>query len=188
MHFFNHVSGFTAEEISEKPRKHVGRSIHPNPLEKDGIVDKPNELSEDLMKCLMEIFLELNRPLKDDREGPNAAPKLALACMNSRSFTEKTSLDNANSENLDPYRVLSDLDSTNFRDIGPYKNFIQITRGSLEISRFPECLPTIRKLRSAPAETPDYNLFGEILDFAPADVLVFAGFCCRNCAVWISHS
>lgn len=153
-----YISGFIAEEITEKPRKHIGRSIHPDPLDKDSAIHKPNELSEDLIKCLIEIFLELSRPMPDEQEVPITAPKLALACMTSRSFTGKASMGSAESTNLDPYGIFSDLDSTSFRDIGPYKNFIQINRGSLEISRFPECLPAIRKLRSAQAETPLDNL------------------------------
>ncbi|KAK4772167.1 hypothetical protein SAY86_013942 [Trapa natans] len=126
------------EELTEKPMKHINGLI----------IDKPNELSEDLIRCLIEIFLQLNRPLHGDIQGHNPAPKLALSCMNSRSFPGKTVSDGAESaHNLDPYGILSELDGASSRDVGPYKSFTQITRRSLEIYRFPECLPAIKNLR-----------------------------------------
>ncbi|XP_031383111.1 uncharacterized protein LOC116197201 [Punica granatum] len=144
------------EEITEKPRKNIGRSIYPDPL--DSAVEKPNELSEELIKCLIEIFLELNRSPQDYQDGNNNASKLALTCMTSKSFTGRTSFSNDNPTNLDPYGIFSDSDGTSFRDVGPYRNFIQITRGSLEISRFPECLLAIRKLRALLQKLCDVDL------------------------------
>ncbi|CAA0809408.1 Protein of unknown function- DUF547 [Striga hermonthica] len=47
---------------------------------------------------------------------------------------------------LDPYAILPEPD-INIRDIGAYKNFIQITRNTLDVSRLSECLPDIRRLR-----------------------------------------
>lgn len=113
----------------------------------------PNELSEELLKCLIGIFLELNQTSLD-KEGSPIGQKLALTCMNSKGFMGKTSFNckpptflfNYNSSNSDPYGILPDLDA---RDVGPYKNYIQIPSSSLDITRFSECLTGFRKLRFA---------------------------------------
>ena len=55
-----------------------------------------------------------------------------------------TFLFNFNSSFSDPYGILPDLD---VRDVGPYKNFIQITSSSIDTTRFSECLTGFRKLR-----------------------------------------
>ena len=120
---------------------------------------KPNELSEELLKCLIGIFLELNQTTTSmDKEGPEIVPKINLSCINSKGFIGKTQFTNCksptllfnlnSSTNFDPYGILPDLDGS-VRDIGPYKNFIQLTSSSLDITRFPECLIGIRKLRFA---------------------------------------
>lgn len=124
---------------------------------KEAALEKPNELSEKLIKCLIVIFLELNRASLD-REGISAiVPKLTLPCMKSKGFIAKTTFNSCravptfqfnddSTSNLDPYGMLPDLDG-HVRDVGPYKNFIQITRSSIDIGRFTECLPAMRKLR-----------------------------------------
>ncbi|KAJ7960128.1 Protein of unknown function, DUF547 [Quillaja saponaria] len=116
-------------------------------------IENPNNLSEELIKCLIGIFLELNQaPLR--REESAFVPKLALSCKKSTGFKSKTSLNcktpsflfNDNVTNFDPYGILSDLDCS-VRDVGPYKNFVQVTRSSLDIGRYSQCLPAIGKLR-----------------------------------------
>lgn len=125
-------------------------------INKEAAFEKPNELSEKLIKCLIGIFLELNRASLD-REGSAVVPKLTLPCMKSKGFVAKTTFNscravptflfNDSTSNLDPYNgMLADLDGA-VRDVGPYKNFLQITRSSIDISRFSECLPAMRKLR-----------------------------------------
>lgn len=115
-------------------------------------IEKPNELSEELLKCLIGIFLELNRASLDREESETSvATRLSLSCMKSTGFMSKTSfncktpsiLSNGNN---DPYGISADLDCT-ARDVGPYKDFIQITRSSLDIECFSHCLPAFRKLR-----------------------------------------
>ncbi|KAJ1389421.1 Ternary complex factor MIP1, leucine-zipper [Sesbania bispinosa] len=90
-----------------------------------------------------------------DREESETVPRLTLSCMKSTGFMSKTSfncktpsfLSNGNASScLDPYGISSDLDCT-ARDIGPYKDFIQITRSSLDIECFSQYLPAFRKLR-----------------------------------------
>lgn len=114
---------------------------------------KPNQLSEELLKCLIGIFLELKQTSLD-KEGSSVVPKLTLSCMNSKGLMPKTSFNckssatlfHYNTSHVDPYCILSDVDGA-LRDVGPYKNFIQITRSSLDIRRLSDCLNGIGKLR-----------------------------------------
>ncbi|XP_021652445.2 uncharacterized protein LOC110644125 isoform X2 [Hevea brasiliensis] len=122
---FRRASLGSAEEMSyvlstgstsdEKSRR--GRMQKEHHMYKEICDEKPNELSEELIKCLIGIFLALKQAPKD-REESAIIPKLGL----------------------------SYLDST-IRDIGPYKNFIHIARNSLDIGHFAECLPQTGKLR-----------------------------------------
>ncbi|XP_024029473.1 uncharacterized protein LOC21394676 [Morus notabilis] len=147
-------------EIADISRRLSGRGTNRGKVDNTtsiGIV-KPNEISEELLKCLIGIFLELKQTSLD-KEGsaPPNVPKIALSCMNSKGFTGKTSLINCkysptflfnyNSSNFDPYGIFPDLEYGSTRDVGPYKNFIHITTSSLDISRFSRCLTGIRKLR-----------------------------------------
>ncbi|KAJ9539977.1 hypothetical protein OSB04_026483 [Centaurea solstitialis] len=108
----------------------------------------PNKLSEDLIKCLIGIFVELNEPLPD---GEDYVPK-QISCMNSKSFkttfncTAPPFFSNNHSSNLDPYAILLDFDG-GIRDIGPYKSFTQITRNSLDHTRISQCSTQVGKLR-----------------------------------------
>ncbi|GMY08506.1 hypothetical protein FCV25MIE_03745 [Fagus crenata] len=135
-------------------KRHTRRMIrNQHHINKESVIENPNELSEKLIKCLISIFLELNQASMD-REGSAMAPKLTLSCMKSKGFITKTTFNcrtstflyNDNSSNLDPYGILPDFDGT-VRDVGPYKNFIQITRSSLDTGCLSECLPAMRKLR-----------------------------------------
>lgn len=71
--------------------------------------------------------------------------------MSKSSFTSCTSplfsWDDSSTSELDPYGILQDLDSTVTRDVGPYKNFLHITRTSIDTSLLMECRPNMRKLR-----------------------------------------
>ncbi|KAG4953385.1 hypothetical protein GLYMA_14G068300v4 [Glycine max] len=134
----------------EVPRRSSGKIAREYPMHIEDAIEKPNELSEELLKCLIGIFLELNRASLD-REESETVPRLTLPCMKSTGLMAKTSLNckepsNSNASCLDPYGISSDLDCTT-RDVGPYKDFIQITRNSLDIDRFSQCLPAFRKLR-----------------------------------------
>jgi hypothetical protein len=140
-------------------RRHTRRSLNRyhqrHHINKEAAFQKPNELSEKLIKCLIGIFLGLNQASMD-REGSAVVPKLTLPCMKSKGFIAKTTFNscrtvptflfNDSTSNLDPYGMLPDLDGA-VRDVGPYKNLIQITRSSIDIGRFSECLPAMRKLR-----------------------------------------
>lgn len=134
---------FLTEEFYEKPRKQTCRIPKHCRVDKETSSEKPNVLSEELIKCLIGIFLDINQA-SHDREGSAVVPKLGLSCINSKGFAI-----NQNASKLDPYGILPDLDGS-IRDIGPYKNLIQITRSSLDINRFTECKPALRKLRLIP--------------------------------------
>ncbi|KAI9387626.1 hypothetical protein POPTR_010G202900v4 [Populus trichocarpa] len=142
----------TSSTKNEKPRRHTGRIQNEHHIRKEICNENPNELSEELVKSLIGIFLELHQAPPQDTEELAIVPKLSLSCMNSKGpktlFNYKASIFpfNRNESNLDPYRIMPDLDNT-VRDIGPYKNFIQIERNSLDVRRLPECLPMAGKLR-----------------------------------------
>ncbi|XP_028792688.1 uncharacterized protein LOC114748455 isoform X2 [Neltuma alba] len=111
-------------------------------------IQKANALSEELLKCLIGIFLELNDTSWDRKEPDAGAPKLTLSCMKSTGFACKTPsfLSDPYVLSTDPYGISSDSDCL-ARDVGPYKEFIHITSSSLHIDRFSQCLPAFGKLR-----------------------------------------
>ncbi|ESW13861.1 hypothetical protein PHAVU_008G232500 [Phaseolus vulgaris] len=134
----------------EVPRRSSSMIAREYPIHIEDAIEKPNEMSEELLKCLIGIFLELNKASLD-REESETVPRLTLPCMKSTGLITKTSSNskapsNSNVSCLDPYGISSDLDCR-ARDVGPYKDFIQITRSSLDIDRFSQCLPAFRKLR-----------------------------------------
>ncbi|KEH28256.1 transcription factor, putative [Medicago truncatula] len=133
----------------EVPRTKTGK------ISRQNSVENPNELSEELLKCLIGIFLELNQASLDIKESETSVSRLTLSCMQSKSFISMTNssnykthsyLSNGNASCLDPYGISADLDCK-ARDVGPYKNFIQISSSSLETEFFSQCLPAFRKLR-----------------------------------------
>ncbi|KAK4579176.1 hypothetical protein RGQ29_029021 [Quercus rubra] len=148
------MSSTRFNEDYQMSRRHTRRLIrNQHHINKESVIEKPNELSEKLMKCLISIFFELNQASME-REGSATVPKLTLPCMKSKGFMAKTTFNcktstflfSDNTSNLDPYGILPDFDGT-VRDFGPYENFIQVTRSSLDIGHISESLPAMRKLR-----------------------------------------
>lgn len=109
---------------------------------KKGQETTPNGVSEDLVKCLMGIYLELNRSSRD-REGSRTVSKLSLSHLKNASFKRKSVYDH-NASNLDPYGAVM---GTSLRDIGEYKNFIHVTRTSIDVSRLSDCSTSLVNLR-----------------------------------------
>ncbi|XP_010486974.1 PREDICTED: uncharacterized protein LOC104765019 [Camelina sativa] len=101
-----------------------------------------NVVSEDLVKCLMGIYLELNRSSRE-REGSKTVSKLSLTHLKNASFKRKSVYDH-NASNLDPYGAVM---GASLRDIGEYKNFIHITRTSIDVSRLSDCSTSLVNLR-----------------------------------------
>ncbi|RID63883.1 hypothetical protein BRARA_E02848 [Brassica rapa] len=109
---------------------------------KKGQGTTPNGVSEDLLKCLMGIYLELNKSSRE-REGSRTVSKLSLSHLKNASFKRK-SVYGQNASNLDPYGVVM---GTCIRDIGEYKNFIHITRTCIDVSRLSDCSTALVNLR-----------------------------------------
>ncbi|KAJ6357714.1 hypothetical protein OIU78_005538 [Salix suchowensis] len=71
----------TGSTKNEKPR-HAGRIQNEHHISKELCNENPNELSEELVKSLITIFLLLNQAPPQDREELAIVPKLSLSCMN----------------------------------------------------------------------------------------------------------
>ncbi|XP_028081274.1 uncharacterized protein LOC114282729 isoform X8 [Camellia sinensis] len=147
-------SSYVTEEIAETSRCSRRRIRNHNHLDTKIGIEKPNELSEQLINCLIGIFLKLNQASLG-RKGSAIVPKHhPLSCINSRGFISKTTFNYKalpafsfdNTSNIDPYGIFLDFDGP-IRDVGPYKHFIQITRSSLDISHISECFQAMGKLR-----------------------------------------
>ncbi|KAK6117904.1 hypothetical protein DH2020_048352 [Rehmannia glutinosa] len=111
-----------------------------------------NKLSVELIKCLMGIFLKLNQATFKSK-GTTNLTKHTLTCINSKGLVSKAAFNcktpvfpfGCNESDLDPYEILPEPDVI-IKDVGPYKNFVQITRSTLDVSRLSECLPDMRRL------------------------------------------
>ncbi|KAL3650144.1 hypothetical protein CASFOL_006547 [Castilleja foliolosa] len=140
------------EEDRRNSRCSTSQMIH-NQLNIDSESINPNKLSVELIKCLMGIFLKLNQTYNKSKGATNLT-KHTLTCINSKGLVCKAAFSctapvfpfGCYAPQLDPYEILPEPD-VNVRDIGPYKNFIQITRSTLDVSRLSECLPDMRRLR-----------------------------------------
>ncbi|CAI0411997.1 unnamed protein product [Linum tenue] len=180
---FRRASAGSAEELfcilptaaaaspkAEKPKKqHRRRSImqkEPKMQREVVCYEKPNELSEELTRCLIGIFLDLNQTSaveetedsaivpkhsiishRTNSKGPKAAISSSFNCKQP-SPCVSSPFNGSPSSNIDPYGIMPDEDSGGIRDIGPYKNFIQIGNSSLDISsRFKQTSPAAEKLR-----------------------------------------
>ncbi|PWA94917.1 hypothetical protein CTI12_AA055170 [Artemisia annua] len=127
-------------------------------------IKNPNKLSEELITCLIGIFLELNQPFQDSEEGSDIVPK-HISCMNSKSFISKTAFNctaptffySSDRSNHDPYAILLDSDGS-IQDIGPYKTSTQITRNTLDHTRISECSTEVGKLRGLMKKLCSVNL------------------------------
>ncbi|XP_057476239.1 uncharacterized protein LOC130777976 isoform X2 [Actinidia eriantha] len=144
-------SSVTTEDIVETSRR-TRRSRNRSHLDTQFGVEKPNKLSEELMTCLIGIFLKLNQ-VSLAGKGSAVVPKHSLSCVNSKGFLSKNTFNCKapafsfdNTSNIDPYGILPDFDVP-IREVGPYKNFIQITRSSLDISQVSECFQAMGNLR-----------------------------------------
>ncbi|OIT37382.1 PREDICTED: uncharacterized protein LOC109240852 [Nicotiana attenuata] len=154
-------SSILTEEIAESSSR--SRRHHSQPdMEIDN--EKPNKLSEEVIKCLISVYLKLNKASLESKGSSTAVVKQSLISSKKpkSSFICKTSLNctttaaaaaaptftfNDYASNLDPYGILLDTDGSQ-REIGSYKNFIQVSRTSLNTSHISECLPEMGKLRS----------------------------------------
>ncbi|KAL1217784.1 hypothetical protein V5N11_009558 [Cardamine amara subsp. amara] len=135
-------SGFTDEfdRVSRMQMGRVGKGLR---LVEAKTKDDPNEVSEQLINCLIGIYLELNQvssKTKGDVTELSRRPSSCSRKSNTYSYYQ-------NAMNFDPYRVLADSSGGVTRDIGPYKNFIHISRSSIDLTRFTHyCSPAVPRL------------------------------------------
>lgn len=123
--------------------------------------ETPNKLSEEVLKCLISIYLKLNKASLESKGSSTSnsiakqslisskKSKSSFICTktcSSAAVDAPTFAFNDYASNLDPYGILLDTDGSH-REIGSYKNFIQISRTSFNISHISECLPQMGKLR-----------------------------------------
>lgn len=116
----------TAPKVASTPSHHEEESIHKWP---------PNKLSENIMRCLIFIFMRL---LRTSRAMELEKP-LARSTDFSLSFRAETS-SNAKSglvfpketRQQDPYGIFDSKESLP-RDIGPYKNLVRFTSSSMDL-------------------------------------------------------
>ncbi|XP_027773267.1 uncharacterized protein LOC107022033 isoform X1 [Solanum pennellii] len=154
----------TAEEIVESSSRgsRSWRRHHSQSADIEMETETPNKLSEEVLKCLISIYLKLNKASLESKGSSTSnsiakqslisskKSKSSFICTktcSSAAVDAPTFAFNDYASNLDPYGILLDTDGSH-REIGSYKNFIQISRTSLNISHISECLPQMGKLRS----------------------------------------
>ncbi|KAK2988800.1 hypothetical protein RJ640_004102 [Escallonia rubra] len=113
----------------------------------------PNKLSENIMKCLIFIFVRLlrtTRAMELEKSGP-----VSRSARFSQSFRTDTSLNSKaslllqkESRQQDPYGIFN-MDESIPRDIGPYKNLVRFTSSSLDPKTISNSssIPLLQKLR-----------------------------------------
>lgn len=118
-------SDVTSKVVST-PLHHEEESIHKWP---------PNKLSENIMRCLIFIFLRL---LRTSRAMELEKP-IARSTDFSLSFRAETSTNAKSglvfpkdSRQQDPYGIFDSKESL-VRDIGPYKNLVRFTASSMDL-------------------------------------------------------
>ncbi|XP_015057256.1 uncharacterized protein LOC107003441 [Solanum pennellii] len=133
----------------------------PIPTEEDTIHRwPPNKLSENIMKCLVFIFIRLlrtTRAMELEKSGPIASRSSNFS-LSFRAHIEPNSKNNSSTTSLliqqkdsrqqDPYGIFDSEESIP-RDIGPYKNLVRFASTSME----PKCIsnsnsiPLFQKLK-----------------------------------------
>ncbi|KFK36857.1 hypothetical protein AALP_AA4G180700 [Arabis alpina] len=134
--------GFT-DEFDGLSRTQMGRVRKGLRFVEAKTKDDPNEVSEQLINCLIGIYLELNQVSSKTKEDVTAVSRRPSSCSrksNTYSYYQ-------NEMDLDPYRVLPESSGGITRDIGPYKSFIHIARSSIDVTRFTHyCSPAVPRL------------------------------------------
>ncbi|MCD7450739.1 hypothetical protein HAX54_008300 [Datura stramonium] len=158
------------EEIVESSSRGTRswRRHHSQPGDIEMENETPNKLSEEVIKCLINIYLKLNKASLESKGSSSIALKqsqisskksksnfiCSKTCTSAAAAVAAAAADvptfafNDYASNLDPYGILLDTDGSSNREIGSYKNFIQVSRTSLNTSHISECLPQMGKLRT----------------------------------------
>ncbi|KAM0941347.1 putative ternary complex factor MIP1, leucine-zipper [Dioscorea sansibarensis] len=119
----------------------LGRTSHdlvtiPSEQVEEKSISTPNKISEELIKSLISIFHKFHRPGNRLDCEITSVPKLTISCINSRSFISCKS---------DPMQAL-DIDGM-MRNIGFYKNCIQLTRNSFDPNHIYLCVADIARVQ-----------------------------------------
>jgi len=154
IYWFNYVWYYDICQTQHTPViTHFGPTKQPSlNIFEDGKSTQQNKLSEDIVKCLMSIFLKLTRPsLATNKETPSIASRSTFSSVSPKSYGSRSTLNckipMEYSEEIhfkDPYGVCSE---SILRDIGPYKHFHDISAVSFDLGRLPSCASLFRRLR-----------------------------------------
>ncbi|CAA0834043.1 Protein of unknown function- DUF547 [Striga hermonthica] len=113
----------------------------------------PNKLSENIMKCLVFIYVRLlrtSRVMELEKSGPVArSMNFSLSFRAETSSTSKTNpMFQKDSRQQDPYGIFDSEESLP-RDIGPYKNLIRFTSSSMDMKciQSSSSVPLFQKLK-----------------------------------------
>ncbi|XP_010664593.1 uncharacterized protein LOC100266128 isoform X3 [Vitis vinifera] len=108
--------------------------------------DKPNKISEDILRCLFSIFLRMST-LKSRGTSENLPSLPSLASHGSGEETELQ----------DPYGICSEFGK---RDIGPYKHLFSIQASSINLNRTANSLFLVHRLKRLLGKLASVNLQG----------------------------
>ncbi|KAG8387641.1 hypothetical protein BUALT_Bualt02G0042500 [Buddleja alternifolia] len=113
----------------------------------------PNKLSENIMKCLIFIYVRLlrtSRVMELEKSGPIArSTNFSLSFRAEPSSNSKISLMfQKDSRQQDPYGIFDSEESIT-RDIGPYKNLVRFTSSSMDLKciQNSSSVPLFQKLK-----------------------------------------
>ncbi|KAJ7550011.1 hypothetical protein O6H91_07G078200 [Diphasiastrum complanatum] len=157
-----HVSKSKTKNLNPPAKdtvKHNESTLCPTPcgtlnLEMDvKLVQKPepNKLSEEMIKCLSSIYCMMTRPyLMSEYDTSSSLSRSTFSSFNSQSYGSKSSISMKTGSEIsfecdraDPYGVCGACP----RDIGPYKQFQNITAKSFDYSRIQDSAILLRRLR-----------------------------------------
>ncbi|KAI8013490.1 hypothetical protein LOK49_LG05G03512 [Camellia lanceoleosa] len=108
--------------------------------------DSPNKISENILKCLSNIFLRMSS--SKSRATADTLP--SLSALTSRDNSEAT-------EFKDPYGICLEFGK---RDIGPYKNLLAIEATSIKPNRRTNSVFLVRRLKLLLGKLASLNLNG----------------------------
>lgn len=134
---------YLPDEYDGLSRPHMGRVRKGLRLVEMKSKEDPNEVSEQLINCLISIYLELNQVSSKTKGDVEFSRRPSSCSRKSNTYSHYQ-----NAMNLDPYHVLPDSSGGFTRDIGPYKNFIHISRSSIDVTSLTYyCSPAVPRLR-----------------------------------------
>lgn len=125
----------------------------------------PNKLSENIMKCLIFIYVRLlrtSRVMEMEKSGSIArSTNFSMSFRAETSSNSKTSLMlHKDSRQQDPYGIF-DSEAAIPRDIGPYKNLVRFTSTSMDLKciQNSSSVPLFQKLKWVTKSTNYHQLF-----------------------------